>query len=238
MHRIFISDLHLDDPQALAFSRFSECLAAEASNADEIYILGDLVEMWIGDDDDSESATLLRATLSATTAICPVFIMHGNRDFLFGQAFAESTGVTLIDDPYLTPDGILLSHGDALCTDDEEYQALRAILRSDQWQNDILDKSLSERKAFGDGLRAQSKTANANKATNIMDVNARATDDLLAAHTANRLIHGHTHRPGEHTYASYTRFVTGAWERCGWLCRQRGSELTLECFTLARRYGT
>ena len=238
MQRIFISDLHLDDPSSPAFSRFTECLQAEAANADEIYILGDLVEMWIGDDDDTDSATLLRETLSATTSVCPVYLMHGNRDFLFGQDFAENTGVTLIDDPFLTSDGILLSHGDALCTDDAEYQALRAVLRGDQWQNDILSKSLGERKAFGQGLRAQSKSANANKASNIMDVNDTATDNLLVEHKANRLVHGHTHRPGVHTHDSYTRYVTGAWERCGWLCRQQGADLTLECFTLAHRYGT
>ena len=240
MQRIFLSDLHLDDPQAAAFQRFAECLAIEAERVDEIYVLGDLVEMWIGDDDDGAAATALAELFTRTTAVCPVYLMHGNRDFLFGELFAQRTGVQLIDDPYLTTDGLLLSHGDALCTDDQEYQHMRALLRSDAWQADILSKSLQERKAFGQALREQSRTSNANKAANIMDVNPAATKTLMDAQQPAQhvLIHGHTHRPGVHQTPSFTRMVTGAWERCGWLCRQQDQQLRLECFSLARRYGT
>jgi len=240
MQRIFISDLHLDDPEGEAFARFAECLAAESSRVDEIYILGDLVEMWIGDDDDSPSAARLREVLSATSQRCAVFLQHGNRDFLFSDDFCAATGVQLIPDPYCTADGVLLSHGDLLCTDDAEYQAMRTLLRSDAWQQDILDKSLAERQAFGQGLREQSKNSNANKATNIMDVNAAATAALVAeqAPRTGVFIHGHTHRPGIHDEAGFKRIVTGAWELCGWLCRQQDTQFQLECFSLARRYGT
>ena len=238
MHRIFISDLHLDDPQSNAFQRFAECLATESAQNDEIYILGDLVEMWIGDDDDSECAVHLKAALRSASQCCDVLLMHGNRDFLFGPAFAESTGVRLIEDPTCTADGLLLSHGDSLCTDDEVYQQMRSTLRSEAWQTDILAKSLAERKAFGQALRQQSQSSNANKPANIMDVNLDATRTLIEKHGSHTLVHGHTHRAGVHTDQGYTRVVMGAWERCGWLCRQQQDVLSLECFSLARRYGT
>ena len=127
---------------------------------------------------------------------------------------------------------MLLSHGDLLCTDDVEYQALRNTMRDPAWQRDTLSKSLAERQAFGANLRAESKSNNANKPTNIMDVNDEATKALMADHKANVLIHGHTHRPGYHSQ----RIVTGAWERCAWVCRQSDLGLRLECFSLAQAY--
>ena len=238
MHRLFISDLHLDDPSASAFLRFAECLVYESRQVDEIYILGDLVEMWIGDDDDSAAAQQLRQILLTTTAETSVYLMHGNRDFLFGERFARDTGVTLLSDPHMTDDGLLLSHGDMLCTDDLDYQNMRTLLRSEAWQQDILSKTLAERKAFGQSLREQSQTNNANKPSNIMDVNDQATSNLVAQHRSHTLLHGHTHRPGMHQHHGFTRFVTGAWERCGWLARQQDEALRLECFSLAHRYGS
>ena len=238
MRRVYISDLHLEDPAAPAFMRFQEFMTVESQSVDEIYILGDLVEMWIGDDDDSAAATALAEILRTTTRRCSVFLMHGNRDFLFGQDFCSNAGIEIISDPYITADNIMLSHGDALCVDDEEYQTVRTTLRSVAWQQDILAKTLTERKAFGQALRMQSKSSNANKPGNIMDVNQTETDAQVAAHEAHTLIHGHTHRPGVHRRPGYTRMVTGAWEQCGWVCRQNDDDLRLECFSLARRYGT
>ncbi|MCR9258280.1 MAG: UDP-2,3-diacylglucosamine diphosphatase [Pseudomonadaceae bacterium] len=238
MHRLFISDLHLDDPSAPAFLRFHECLTHESRRVDEIYILGDLVEMWIGDDDDSVAAQQLRQILKTISAQTPVYLMHGNRDFLFGEKFANDTGVTLLGDPHMTDDGLLLSHGDMLCTDDVAYQNMRTLLRSEAWQQDILSKTLAERKAFGQSLRQQSQTNNANKPSNIMDVNDDATSALVAEHQVHILLHGHTHRPGMHQHDGFKRFVTGAWERCGWLARQIDEALWLECFSLAHRYGS
>ena len=218
--------------------RFEECLHAERKQVNEIYILGDLLEMWIGDDDDSELAQFLYTTLRAANAHVPIKIMHGNRDFLLGDVFVERTGCELLADPYLVDDHILLSHGDQYCTDDAAYQALRSTMRAPEWQADILSKSLEERKAFGEMLREQSKAANANKATNIMDVNPSAVRQAMTAHSADILIHGHTHRPGMHLQGNSRRFVLGAWDRCGWVVRQTNDEFRLECFALAHHYGT
>jgi len=238
VHRIFISDLHLDNPDSPAFQRFAECLAVEGQRVDEIFILGDLVEMWIGDDDDSEIASALKTTLSDVSA--PVFLMHGNRDFMFGEAFAQASNIHLLSDPYVTNDGLLLSHGDAYCTDDKAYQTMRKTFRSAEWQSQMLNKSLSERKAFGASLRQQSQASNANKATNIMNVNDSAIAQAMGDQH-HILIHGHTHRPGIHPLQdtlNRTRIVLGAWEYCGWLARQHEDQVSLECFSLAHRYET
>ena len=234
MHRIFLSDLHLDDPGSNSFLKFGECMQIESARADEIYILGDLVEMWIGDDDKSPTALALREALVNASSRCAINLMHGNRDFLFGQAFCKSTGVTLLQDPHLIDEHILLSHGDILCTDDADYQAARKTFRDPKWQQEILSKPLVEREMLGKALRAQSNEANANKSSNIMDANLQAIDKYLAQHKADFLIHGHTHRPGHYP----NRIVTGAWEKNGWLCRQQNNQLQLECFNLAVRYET
>ena len=239
MHRLFISDLHLDDPNSPQFLRFVECLAEEALAVDEIYILGDLVEMWIGDDDDSPLAAALTNALANACAHCSVFLMHGNRDFLFKEQFAERTGVHLIDDPHLPDPALLLCHGNLLCTDDAEYQILRKQLRGDPWQQQFLAQSLAQRRAFGEDLRRRSQQENANKTESIMDANAAAIAQLMSENSAPTLIHGHTHRPGLDTLnANQRRIVLGPWERCGWLCRQRDKNFELQCFSLARHYGT
>ncbi len=233
LHRVFISDLHLDDPDSTTFRKFAECMYVESERVDEIYILGDLVEMWIGDDDQSAIALALKETLERAGKRCAVNLMHGNRDFLFGQVFCESAGITLLQDPHLIDKHILLSHGDILCTDDADYQAARKIFRDPKWQQEILSKTLQEREMLGKALRAQSNEANANKSTNIMDANPKAINEYLKQHQANFLIHGHTHRPGH--YAN--RIVMGAWEINGWLCRQQNNQLQLECFNLGGHYG-
>ncbi len=236
--RLFISDLHLQAVDAPAYLRFRELLQVEGQWADAIYILGDLVEMWIGDDDDSPLARQMTQDLQAAAKATQIYLMHGNRDFLMGEDFAGRAGCTLLADPHVTEDKLLLCHGDSLCTDDKEYQMMRTLLRSAEWQQDILSKSLAERKQIGDGMRAQSRTSNANKPSNIMDVNPAATMDLIEQYDGQTLIHGHTHRPGMHRVNGVQRIVTGAWENCGWLCRQSDGALQLECFSLARRYGT
>lgn len=238
MQRVFISDLHLEDPAAPTFLRFQELLAVEAAKADQIYILGDLVEMWVGDDDDSPTARAVIEALQLTSRSCEVLLMHGNRDFLFGTAFASESGVRLLDEPHQIDTNLFVAHGDAWCTDDVDYQNVRTLFRSDAWQADILAKSLAERKALGQMLRAQSQNENANKAANIMDVNHEAIEQAFIASGCRTLIHGHTHRPGLHQHQNGQRWVLGAWERCGWLLRQSGTQLQLECFSLARRYGT
>jgi len=241
--RLYVSDVHLspgDTPEdARRLLAFANLLRAAVDRKvdtevdaviDEIYVLGDLCEMWIGDDDDSSLVAALGTLFKELTAHLDVYFLPGNRDFLLGQAFAERTGLKLLADPCLLADGTLLSHGDSLCTDDADYQQMRTLLRSTQWQEDILSKSLDERRAFGAALRAQSKSANANKASNIMDVNGLAVRELLEQHSAPLFIHGHTHRPGIHaTPLAAQRLVLGAWERCGWWALQKNAQFALRC---------
>lgn len=234
--RLFLSDLHLEDPTSAVFQSFARLLEAEAGKAESIHILGDLTEVWVGDDDDGPLAQALREVLSRAASRCPVTVMHGNRDFLFGQAFARDTGVELIDDPHLLEDGTLLAHGDAFCIDDEPYQQIRNLFRSEEWQRDILGQSLEARRELARNLRAQSQETNANKAENIMDVADREVDRIAAEYGAERLIHGHTHRPGQHLHHWGRRYVLGAWEHCAWVARQKnaGTEPELICLPILR----
>ena len=162
--------------------------------------------------------------------------MHGNRDFLIGDSFAHSCGVELIDDPLVIERNgqrLCLCHGDALCVDDVAYQRTRAVLRSQAWQDEVRTKSLAERHSLASAMRAQSRAANANKPSNIMDVADSAVAELVAQHDAGALIHGHTHRPGIHAIGTTAiRYVLGDWNRCGWLLRFDGS-FTLLRFPLA-----
>jgi len=236
--RLFISDLHLENPDSIQFQTFEALLACESRRCDEIYLLGDLLEVWIGDDDDGELAQAFTRLLARSSGSCDVFLMHGNRDFLLGERFARAAGVTLLSDPHQLPDGTLLSHGDMFCTDDSEYQQLRAVLRSADWQRDVLSRSLDERRALAQNMREVSRAANANKAANIMDVNPAAVRRFMAEHNSEHLIHGHTHRPGMHRESWGSRAVLGAWEHCGWLLRTQRQDVRLECFPLAGRYET
>ncbi len=232
--RLFLSDLHLESPDTPAFRTFAALLARESGLAESIHLLGDITEVWVGDDDDGPLATALKAVLTDTTAHCRVTLMHGNRDFLFGQALADETGIELIDDPHLEADGTLLSHGDGFCIDDEAYQGVRALLRSEAWQQDVLRQPLEARRALARDLRAQSQETNANKAENIMDVAIREVDRVATEAGARRMIHGHTHRPGRHQHPWGNRYVLGAWERCAWIARQSGpdAEPSIECLPL------
>ncbi|NCF44182.1 MAG: UDP-2,3-diacylglucosamine diphosphatase [Proteobacteria bacterium] len=236
MKRVFVSDLHLDQADSEIFQAFAGLLRAESAQVDEIYILGDLVEMWIGDDDTSATALALLSALQQASKSADIFLQHGNRDFLFGQAFCQQTGATLLPDPFVLGD-ILLSHGDLFCTDDVAYQEVRQLLRSADWQSDLMQRSLPERQQLGRQMRAQSMAANANKSDQIMDVNLSAVAATMAEQGTSTLIHGHTHRPGDYPRrgaSAFRRVVLGDWQDCGWLCRQDGTSLSLECFNLAR----
>jgi UDP-2,3-diacylglucosamine hydrolase len=222
----FISDLHLDAATPERFDAFSRFLRRESARCDELYLLGDLTEVWIGDDDDSPFAQGLKVELANAAARCQVRLMHGNRDFLIGDDLARSCRVELIDDPLVVERNgqrLLLCHGDALCADDEAYQRTRALLRSPTWQIDVMTKPMAERRALADAMRAHSRAANANKPNNIMDVAESAVADLVAHHEATALVHGHTHRPGIHPIGeAATRYVLGDWNRCGWVLRFDG----------------
>ncbi len=240
MTTLFISDLHIDAGVPRVLQGFLAFLAGEAARVDTLYILGDLVEVWVGDDDDGPTAAALREALQEVARQCEVFVMHGNRDFLFGDRFASETGVALIPDPHVITgsrgERMLLAHGDAFCTRDHAYQQARALLRSEAWRADVLARTLTERRALARQLREESRVASANKADNIMDVTDTEVAAAMRTHDCSVMVHGHTHRPGVHAVvdadgAVGRRYVLGDWGRCGWTLRL-GRSLSLECFGL------
>jgi UDP-2,3-diacylglucosamine hydrolase len=196
---LYISDLHLSEERPEANERFFRFLEDDAAGADALYILGDLFEYWIGDDDVDApfNAVIAGFFHRLSRAGTRLYFMHGNRDFLVGERFAAATGAALLADPTVI-DGVLLMHGDTLCTGDADYQAWRRTARDPAWQRDFLDKPLAARRATVEGLRAKSKEVIGAKPAEIMDVNDDAVRDALRRHGVSRLVHGHTHRPGVH----------------------------------------
>lgn len=224
MSTFFISDLHLSPERPAISALFVEFLRTRARAAEALYILGDLFEYWIGDDiaDRPEVGPLLGALRGLTAAGVPVYVMHGNRDFLLGSGFAAASGVSLLEDPALmhvagTP--TLLTHGDTLCTDDLDYQAWRRTARSDAWQREFLSLPLAERRARTLQLREKSRQVVAAKPAEIMDVNEAAVRDAFRRHGVRRLIHGHTHRSAHHEIvvdgARCERWVLPDWYGAG-----------------------
>ena len=200
---LFISDLHLSPRSPGATCLFLQFLAGRARQADELYILGDLFEAWIGDDDIDEPynaaiAAALRATGEAGVRIS---LLHGNRDFLLGSGFTAATGCRLIDDPYILSTAewqFVLSHGDALCLDDSAYMAFRAQVRNPDWQAALLAKPLAERRAIAAHMREVSEASQRDRG--YTDLDPAATDDFLRAHGYATFIHGHTHQPATHDH--------------------------------------
>ena len=199
---LFISDLHLDPERPAITELFLTFLDKRAARAEALYILGDLFEAWVGDDDDAPmNLAVCRALKACAKSGTAVYVMHGNRDFLLGSVFAEKSGVTLLDDParidlYGTP--TLLMHGDLLCTDDTEYLTFRKMVRDPDWQTAMLAKPLEERRLMAQEMRASSREQTGGKPEVIMDVNTDAVIDVMRSQQVKRLIHGHTHRPGVH----------------------------------------
>ena len=228
MSTLFIADLHLDDSRPHITSLFETFLASdEVRNADALYILGDLVEAWIGDDDDAElPQRIARATRAVRDAGVPIYFMVGNRDFLLGETFAERAGFTLLEDGtvhnlYGTP--TLLMHGDVLCTDDVAYQTVRRNVRTPQWKAQVLSMSLDARRAFAAKAREDSRAHTGSAQETIMDVNADAVAQAMQKAGVRTVIHGHTHRPAIHHFqldgAPATRIVLGDWYEQGSMLR-------------------
>ena len=202
---LFISDLHLSAETPRIARRFEDLLAGPVREADGLYILGDLFEYWAGDDDGADpfNARMLGALRAATEAGTPIHFLAGNRDFLVGEGFAAATGVTLLSDPYVLSVPawqFVLSHGDALCTDDREYQAFRQQVRNPEWQRGFLAQPLATRKQMIAAIRQRSEATKREKDAAIMDVNPGATEDFLRDYGYATLIHGHTHRPATHDH--------------------------------------
>lgn len=224
---LFLSDLHLHASRPEATERFLELLAGEARDADAVYVLGDLFEAWIGDDDpEPEYRRAMAGMRGLSDSGVPLYFMHGNRDFLVGADFTRETACELLPDPtvvdlYGTP--TMLSHGDAFCTDDSDYQRFRDRVRDPAWQAEFLAKSLDQRRAFAAEARAESSMLNAEKAEEIMDVNLDEVLDAMQKAEVRRLIHGHTHRPDVHHHIhggdEFTRIVLGDWYEQGSLLK-------------------
>jgi len=216
---LFISDLHLDPARPEIARQFREFLAGEARAARALYILGDLFEVWLGDDDPDPAARGIVGALRALTrAGVACFFMHGNRDFLVGARFARETGCRLLEDGVCVEfDGerVLLMHGDVLCTDDTSYQRLRRIVRNPLTQWVFRHLTLEQRRRLAGRLREGSRMHVGETAPEIMDVNAEAVTAALRRAQVRTLIHGHTHRPAVHSLtvdgAPARRIVLGDW---------------------------
>lgn len=218
---LFISDLHLSEDAPATLRAFQAFVAGPARKAEALYVLGDLFEYWAGDDDrDAPIARIVSDAFAGLAAAgVAVHFLAGNRDFLVGPAFAAAAGMELMGDPAeVMLDGrrFVLSHGDALCTDDLAYQAYRKQVRDPAWLAGFLARPLAERKAFIAQLRQQSMAAKETKRAEIMDVNIGAVEALLRTHDHPTLIHGHTHRPARHLHPldghDCERWVLSDWD--------------------------
>lgn len=219
MATLFISDLHLDPAAPEITAQFLDFLETEARGADALYILGDLFEVWLGDDDPEPSKREIQAALRGLTeSAVPCYLMHGNRDFLIGERFCARTGCQLIEDgTVLSLHGVtaLLMHGDALCTDDVSYQRLRRILRHPLTQWIFRHLGLERRQAIAGRIRAGSREHVGASAPQIMDVNDAAVAEAFRRSGAQVMVHGHTHRPAIHELdvdgRAARRIVLGDW---------------------------
>ena len=236
MSILFIADIHLGNEHPEISQRFVEFLQQQAVAAEAVYILGDLFEVWIGDDAvQPEHQAAIDALKQLTSAGTPVFVMHGNRDFLLGQGFEEMSGCQLISDPLLIDlhgGPTLLMHGDSLCSDDDEYMQMRQQLRSSAWQQQFLGASIEQRLQVARQYRDESRSRSQNKSLEIMDVNANTVIATMRQHGVTQLIHGHTHRPAVHELEidgqAAQRIVLGDWysQNSSLYCDETGCQLS------------
>lgn len=212
-----ISDLHLQLQEPETFRAWQGYL--ERTSAQAVFMLGDIFEVWVGDDAAAQTHSFeaqCAASIRAAAQRTSVFLMHGNRDFLMGSAFASSCNATLLPDPTTLVFGeerTLLTHGDALCLDDVAYQQFRTQVRSDAWKRNFLSKPLEERQAIARDLRKQSMQAQGQRRGTHVDVDTAATRALILDQQAGRIVHGHTHRPAEHVLdGGVIRWVLTDWD--------------------------
>ena len=238
MATLFIADLHLQTEEPAITAGFLRFLAGEARQADALYILGDLFEAWIGDDDPNPLHREIAAAIKAVVdSGVPCFFIHGNRDFLIGKRFACESGMTLLpQEKVLNLYGrrVLILHGDTLCTDDAGYQAFRAKVHQRWLQTLFLALPLCIRKRVAARMRADSKAANRSKSLEIMDVNPHAVIAEMEKHHVQWLIHGHTHRPDVHPLTANGepafRVVLGAWHTEGSMVKVTPDDVELIAF--------
>ena len=223
-HSLFISDLHLAPQRPAATDALFRFLDETARGAERLYVLGDLFEYWIGDDalPDPFNSSVAQAFARLAAGGTRLYFIHGNRDFLIGPGFARAAAMTLLEDETevdLHGTRTLLMHGDALCTDDVEYQKFRTMVRDPAWQRALLARPIAERIRMAQALRGESEQAKQAKDMAIMDVAPATVDSVLRAHGYPRLIHGHTHRPARHEHRvdgrTCERFVLADWYEQG-----------------------
>ena len=236
-HTLFIADLHLSTEQPHTIALFLAFLEGPARQADALYILGDLFEVWLGDDIVIPEYTPCITALNTLSATVPIYLSHGNRDFLLGERFSAQSGCRILAeetviDLYGTP--TLLLHGDTLCTDDIHYQKLRRQLRDPAWISAFLARPPQERITAAREMRTQSREAQKEKSDAIMDVNQYTVEEVMGRHSVCRLLHGHTHRPGHHRFTLHgkdaERLVVADWDRIGSFIRCDGQGCSLDAF--------
>ena len=238
MSYLFISDLHLDENRGDIRASLKSFLREHVPSAEKLFILGDLFEVWLGDDHETPFNSDVIQALSEVQI--PKFIMHGNRDFLLGQAFCNMTGCKLLPDPSIIEfagEPILLMHGDSLCTRDKDYMKVRRHLRQADVQKELLDKTLEERAAIARDARRQSKSHTRETSADIMDVTPEEVTRVMTESNVRLLIHGHTHRPAVHHLEldgnPAQRIVLGDWDKLGWYLKLEGEKRDLVSFEIA-----
>lgn len=241
MATLFISDLHLCKQRPEIIDLFIRFLQQHAGDAEALYILGDLFEYWIGDEaiDYPEHQMVIKAMHELVNSGTKLYLMHGNRDFLLGKKFEAASGGKILNDPtvvdlYGTP--VILLHGDSLGIDDKEYIQIRNTVRSPQWQQDFLAKSVEERERMSKQFREDSITATSEKTLEIMDANQGAIEQEMRNHNVTHMIHGHTHRPDIHNFLldgqAAERIVLGDWYDQGSVLRCIRSKWSLDVLPL------
>lgn len=240
MRYLFISDLHLEAERPDITRAFLHCLEQRARHADEVYILGDFFEVWLGDDDPNPlAAQIIRVLADLAESGVKVFVMHGNRDFLIGKGFCRAAHCTLLPDPYvaeLNGEPVLLMHGDSLCVDDLDYMKMRRLLRNPLSLFILRHLSLKQRHRIGRKLRSESQAQTRQKPSDITDVNLGQVAKVMREHQVRTLIHGHTHRPAVHSLMidgyPAERIVLGDWDKAGWVLEVDEDGRRLESFAL------
>lgn len=238
MHTLFIADLHLCAQEPAITAGFLHFLQRDAVHADALYILGDLFEAWIGDDDPEPlHAEIAAALKTLQQAGVPCYFIHGNRDFLLGKRFARASGMTLLPEEQvleLYGRRVLILHGDTLCTDDTDYQHFRRRVHNPLIQKLFLALPLRWRLKIAAGMRARSQQSNQHKTLDIMDVNPQAVAQTMERHDVRWMIHGHTHRPAIHQLslhgAAAHRAVLGAWHQEGSMIKVSRDDVELITF--------
>lgn len=219
---LVISDLHLSPERPALTRAFCRFLQEKAHHAEALYILGDLVEAWVGDDDPSEFARDVKRSLHLLVdGGTRLYFLHGNRDFLVGPHFAHQVGAQLLPQEHIANihgQRILMLHGDTLCTEDHAYQRFRRLIRNPLVLWGLRHLPLRRRQRIASNLRERSRAANSNKPEAIMDVSPEAVEEALRRHGVSIMVHGHTHRPGIHRLGEgpSCRIVLGDWDREGW----------------------